>query len=142
MGFVRLLLLVGALGLGWHLWQEHKSDKQMAEARSGSAAGFMTTAMPSVARHNVVLILAPVDCPSEAAQRADALASELTRRGIPNERSSSFSLSMDNPSAEQRAAIDRAVAVLNGEIPAVFINGMGKSNPSADDVAAEFQRTR
>jgi len=35
----------------------------------------------------------------------------------------------------------RTQAVLAGEIPAVFINGMGKSNPTADEAAAEYQRT-
>jgi hypothetical protein len=40
------------------------------------------------------------------------------------------------------AASDRAVAILNGEIPAVFINGVGKANPSAEEVLAEFERTR
>jgi hypothetical protein len=37
--------------------------------------------------------------------------------------------------------MERAVDVLKGEIPAVFINGMGKSNPTAEEVAAEYQRT-
>ncbi|TAK76624.1 MAG: hypothetical protein EPO12_16235 [Aquabacterium sp.] len=143
MSFVRILLLIGAVGLGWHEWQKHQADKIRAVADAGtSATGFVPTAMPTVAKRNVVLILAPIDCPSDAAQRADALASELTRRGIPNERGASFSLSLNDPNAEERAAADRAVAVLNGTIPAVFINGMGKANPSADEVAAEFTRTR
>lgn len=141
MSIVRVLILLGAAGLGWHVWQERRAGEQLAAARSPTT-GFVSTAMPSAARTNVVLILAPVNCPSEAAQRADALASELTRRGIPNQRGDSFSLSMNDPSAEERAAGERAVAVLNGEIPAVFINGMGKANPTADEVAAEFSRTR
>lgn len=143
MGFVRLLILLGAAGLGYHLWQEHRAGGAgVAASAQDSPNGFIPAAMPSSARRNVVLIFAPVDCPSEAAQRADALASELTSRGIPNERSSSFSLTMNDPSAEERAAGERAVAVLRGEIPAVFLNGMGKANPSADEVAAEFHRTR
>jgi hypothetical protein len=32
-----------------------------------------------------------------------------------------------------------AAAIMNGEIPAVMINGMGKANPPADEVATEYR---
>lgn len=140
MSVIRLLIVVAAAGYGYHWWQQHQVTEQTRALTS--ANGFVSTATPSQAQRNVVLILAPVNCPSEAAQRADALAARLTQQGVPNQRSSNFSLNIDNPNAEQRAAVDRAVVVLNGEIPAVFINGMGKSNPSADEVLAEYRRTR
>jgi len=69
---------------------------------------------------------------------------ELQRRGYVDEACGST-----GPDAGSRdgictavAASDRAVAILNGEIPAVFINGVGKANPSAEEVLAEFERTR
>lgn len=34
-----------------------------------------------------------------------------------------------------------AAAIMEGEIPAVLINGMGKANPTAEEVAAEYERT-
>lgn len=75
-------------------------------------------------------------------QRADALSERLNRLGIPNVRSASYSVNRNDPSAEQKAGLDRAVGVLNGEIPAVFVNGMAKANPSAEEVAAEYARTK
>lgn len=140
MKLLRLVIVVAGLWYGYQWWQE----RQLAEQTKllTSANGFVPTAMSSSAKRNVVQILAPVNCPSEAAQRADALAAKLTQMGVPNERSSNYSLNINDPTAEQRAAIDRSVAVLNGDIPAVFVNGMGKANPSADEVLAEYQRTR
>lgn len=60
---------------------------------------------------------------------------------IPNERGNSFTLHVRNPTAAQQSAMKSAESVLAGEIPAVFINGMGKSNPSAEEVAGEYERT-
>jgi hypothetical protein len=96
--------------------------------------------MPDGARPNTVIILAPENCPSEAAQRADSLASRLTEAGISNIRSSSYSTNIADPTKDQQAAVERAVKVLNGEVPAVFVNGMAKANPSFDDVVSEYRR--
>ncbi len=137
---IQWVIVLAAAWYGYQWWQDYRSAE--ATKALATASGFVPAAMPSGARRNVVQILAPLNCPSEAAQRADALAAALTRMGVPNERTSNFSLNIDDPTAEQRAAVDRAVAVLNGEIPAVFVNGMGKANPSADEVLAEYQRTR
>lgn len=140
MGFARLLILLAALGFGFHLWQQHQRTSTLTSAPA-SPGGFVPTAMPEGAAPNTVLILAPLNCPSDAAQRADALAADLSRMGVPNVRGNSFSLHVSNPSDDERAATDRAVAVLNGTIPAVFINGMAKANPSAQEVAEEYRRT-
>ena len=40
------------------------------------------------------------------------------------------------------AAFKRTSVVMEGEIPAVMMNGMGKSNPTLDEVLAEYERTR
>ena len=98
--------------------------------------------MPDGARSNTVIILAPVHCPSDAAQRADALAAYLSDIGIPNVRSSSYRATRDNPTPEQQADVERAITVLDGEIPAVFINGVAKSNPSAEEIVLEYERTK
>lgn len=140
MGFARLLILLAALGFGFHLWQQHQRAGTLTSAQA-SPGGFVPAAMPDGASPGTVLILAPVNCPSDAAQRADALAAALTRMGVPNVRGDRFALNFSNPSDEERAAADRAVAVLNGTIPAVFVNGMAKANPSAEEVAEEYRRT-
>ena len=37
------------------------------------------------------------------------------------------------------SGVQHAAVVMNGEIPAVMINGRGKANPTADEVATEFR---
>lgn len=140
MNVVRLFLLLGAIGFALHWWRDHGGSSLPVDETSPS--GFVSVAMPDGVPQDSVAIIAPVNCPSDAAQRADALANRLTQLGIPNTRTSSYSSSIAAPTAEQNAAIQRSVSVLNGEIPAVFVNGMGKSNPTAEEVAAEYQRTK
>lgn len=137
MRLVPLLLLAAALGGAYHWWS---GRSEALSSVPPNANGFVPVVMPEDAAPDTVLILAPVDCPSDAAQRADALARELTRRGIPNARGSSFSIAISNPTDEQQAAVKRAVSIFNGEVPAVFVNGMAKSNPSAAEVVAEFRK--
>ena len=57
-------------------------------------------------------------------------------------RGSSFSFNIENPSQEQRAAVDRTVEVFQQGAPAVFINGMGMSNPTTSQVVAVYRSTR
>jgi hypothetical protein len=143
---IRLLVFAAAVWFAFQWWKGsndpvHKLIRDGGVVQEASN-GFVNVVMPDGARNNTVLIFAPVNCSSEAAQRADGLATELTRLGIPNERSSRFSSSINNPSSEQQDGVQRAVAVINGEIPAVFINGMAKANPTVEDVVAEFKRTQ
>jgi asparagine synthetase A len=88
------------------------------------------------------MVFAPVNCPSDEARRADELAAGLSRMGIAVQRSSHFSTETSNPNAEQQAQLQRTVAVLNGGIPAVFFNGMGKANPTLDEVVAQVRAPR
>jgi len=104
-----------------------------------SANGFIPATMPAGANTNTVMILAPLNCPSEGAQRAILLEAQLTHLGIPNVRTSHYSINIKNPTQEQQDAVQRALNVLNGEIPAVFINGMAKSNPTIDEVVSEYR---
>jgi hypothetical protein len=39
---------------------------------------------------------------------------------------------------DEQAGVNHAVLVMKGEIPAVMINGRGKANPTADEVASEY----
>ena len=148
MSFTRLLVvLVIAVG-GYHTWQKIQGRAPMsdsfknAEVATYSPSGFSSVAMPNGAEKNVVLIFAPLNCPSDAAQRAESLAADLDRHGIPNRRSGSFALDVENPDATMQAAVQRTTAVLNGAIPAVFINGMAKANPTTAEVVEEYTRTR
>jgi len=143
MRVLKLMAIIGATGFAVHFWQGYAQRPVNfgAAAAEPSPNGFIATAMPEGAQENTVLILAPVHCPSKAAQRADALSRKLTEMNIPNKRGNSFSLRISNPTPERLASMQQAQSVLGGEIPAVFINGMGKSNPSTEEVAAEYERT-
>lgn len=154
MNIVKVMLLLAAGGAAYHHWHKpdvaQDTDGATVNARVSATAnamaheasrGFVPAAMPSGFRHGVVVVLAPENCPSEDAQRAASLASDLERKGIRVQRSSSFSAEATNPTAQQRERLNRSVAILNGPIPAVFVNGMGKSNPSVDDVVAQLQRS-
>jgi len=115
-----------------------KSEYDKAEK---SVNGFIEVVMPENARQDMVIIFAPPNCPREAGQRARALHERLTKLEIPAEMSSRYSLRFTDNSDAFKARLKRTAAIMEGEIPAVLINGMGKSNPSAAEVAAEYERT-
>jgi hypothetical protein len=141
MRLLKLLVLAAAIVVAFNWWKGKDIERVTAAVSEPSPNGFIPVLMPDGARPDAVMIFAPENCPSDAAQRAEDLDQELKRAGIPTIRSASFRLTVDNPTSEQRAAVERATAVVNGAIPAVFINGMGKANPSADEVIAEYHRT-
>jgi hypothetical protein len=145
MGFVRLLIILGFAGFLIHWWGERQAvpDATAGTSSEGSSAsGFIPAAMPDGAPPNAVVILAPLHCSSDEAQRADSLAGELQRLRIPVLRSSQYSATSDGSDSTRQADVKRAVTVLNGQVPAVFVNGRAKANPSADEVIAEYQRAR
>lgn len=136
----KFLIILVLIAGGYHLWNKHEQNNLFSS--SASPNGFVNVIMPSGMKMNTVYILAPANCPKEAGQRADALQRRLTELGIPNERSSRGSVNAPDSSDEAQKMFQRTVAVLKGEIPQVFINGMGKSNPYIDDVVAEYERTK
>lgn len=140
MRFIGLLLLVAGLAGGYHWWKGRSADA--SESVGTNPNGFVSVEMPSGAARNAVLILAPPNCPSDEARRAEALAAELDRQGIPVVRGDSMSFELVDPTDEQVAGANRAVAVFNQGAPAVFINGMAMSNPTPAQAIAEYRRTR
>lgn len=146
MHWMKAALCLGVAGASYHTWQAHQTARfqqaQLAAQGGASPFGFLPVQMPEGASRNVVLILAPLNCPSKGAQRADALAKALDSMGIPNRRSNAFSANIPHPDATQLANLRQSASILGGDIPAVFVNGMGKSNPTAEEIAGEFQRTR
>lgn len=138
MGWLKILALAAVLGFAAHWWKTH--DMPDVQAASDNPNGFVPVTMPDGAGSEAVIILAPLNCPSEAAQRADALADRLTQLGIPNVRSAHYSARFID--GQDDAARQGSLAVLNGEIPAVFVHGMGKANPTAEEVAAEYERKK
>ena len=135
------LAVAASLYGGWQWWQD-RAGPSFANVEP-SPNGFVPVEMPDGAPRNAVLVLAAPNCPSDQARRAEALISALSSQGIPVQRGSGINYNFSSmPSAEQRQRVDRAVQVFNQGAPAVFINGMAMSNPSAEQAVAEYRRTR
>jgi hypothetical protein len=131
-----LLIGAGAALLSVHLWHAHQHavlERQLVTLSDGK--GFIPVQMPDNAPPDKVVILAPVHCSSDVAQRADALAQFLNDQGIPNVRTSFYMISRVTP--DMKPGIERARSL---DPPVVLINGRGKSNPSAQEVVDEYRR--
>jgi hypothetical protein len=135
MRFLLIVMLACGLYGGWHWWQERSADS----AAAFDTSGFVAVQMPGGVQRNTVLVLAPANCPSDQAQRTEALIQALGRAGIPVVRDSGFAFDVENPTAEQLARVDRAVAVFRRGAPAVFVNGLAMSNPSAGQTIAAYR---
>lgn len=133
-----ILVLAGLFGA--YRWWDGTTTSDLGGVANQN--GFVPVQMPDGAPQHSVLVLAPPNCPSDEAQRAEALAQQLSRQGIPVTNGSSISFDIMNPTAEQRAGVERAVAVFNGGAPAVFVNGMAMSNPTVAQTVAEYRRTK
>jgi hypothetical protein len=134
------LLLIGLIAVGGvvRVWHGHERAVSARELEAiADSNGFVPVQMPDGAARDTVLILAPLNCPSAGAKRADALVARLNALGIPNVRTNQYAIS--TTTRDMQSGIKHAAAVMNGEIPAVMINGRGKANPTADEVAMEYR---
>jgi hypothetical protein len=135
MSFGKFLLIACALGVGVHYWNQHQAAVALASVMADADEnGFITVPEPQGQNLDTVYIVAAVNCPHAAAQRADRLARELTAKGIPVIRTDSVSYSgrLDEPT------LRRLNVVMDGPLPIVFLHGRVKSAATLDDVEAEF----
>jgi hypothetical protein len=137
---LKALTVIVAIGLAAYWWKSHHAPSAPDMAQSPN--GFVSVVMPDGANPQSVIIFTPLNCPSDAAQRAEALSAQLTELGIAHVKSASYSSYRTSPTQEYKVAMDRTMTVLHGEIPAVFVHGMGKANPTAEEVLAEYQRAQ
>lgn len=142
MRLLKILLVVGVAAVGYKQWNQYQHNRELAALAQQSPGGFIPVSMPSQAPTGHVYILAPLNCPSPEARRADELAARLHQLGIPVKRGSGYSLQFGEPTEQAIADAKRTSHILEGPIPAVFVNGMGKSNPTLEDVLAEYRRTQ
>ena len=133
-------ILIAALSVGsvYGLWTSH----ERAVAERGllpfqDTNGFVPVQTPPGTPPDKVIILAALNCPSAAAQRADTMAKRLTEMGIPNTRANHYAASITD--RDQLPLLQRTSVVMGGEIPVVIVNGMAKANPTVDEVALEFR---
>lgn len=111
------------------------SGAPVADADAPSRQGFIDIPLPDGQSGHHVVIFAPANCPSDAAQRAEALARRLDDAGIPYTRSQNARFS--SLSSQEEAA--RVTSVMNGPIPVVFVRKRARANPDADAVVAEYR---
>ncbi len=133
-----ILIAILSVGAVYQLWSSH--ERTVAERgllAFQDTNGFVPVQTPPGTPPDKVIILAALNCPSAAAQRADAMAKRLTEMGIPNTRANHFSASITD--REQLPLLQRTSVVMGGEIPVVIVNGMAKANPTVDEVASEFR---
>jgi hypothetical protein len=144
MGWRSILLIVLGLagGLNWWIKRTPTDHSDTSASIPFDKNAFVPVEMPGGTPRNTVLVLAPPNCPSERAKRADALVSALQAKGIPVTRGDSISFEISNPSIEQREGVERTMQVFRQGAPAVYVNGMGMSNPDFAQVAAVYEKTR
>lgn len=142
MGVGRWILIAAfAIGSAVHLWNAHeRTVAERALLPYEDTNGFVPVQSQAGSPADTVVILAALNCPSAAAQRAETMAKRLTEMGIPNTRANHYSLAITD--REQMPLLERTSVVLGGEIPIVIINGMAKANPTVDEVASEFRRDK
>lgn len=100
-----------------------------------SAHGFVDIPMPDGLPARGVVVFAPANCPEDAGRRADAIVRHLESAGVPYRRSNSANYASLASADEAK----RVMAVMNGPIPVVYVNGRARANPSPQDVLAEYR---
>ena len=140
MNLIKVLLVLSAAGFAYKYWHEHRAGAEPAAGATATGEagtrGFVDLPAVSGAAPNAVLVIAAENCPEEAAQRADQLAYRLRSHGVPVTRL--HQVNFDIPNGDPAVA-QRVMSVMNGDLPIVFVRGRAKSNPSLDDVLAEYR---
>lgn len=150
MNVIKTGMVLAVAALGVLVWREYGPEggvEALAEQVSGKVAaaapggggsgshGFVDVPLPDGQSGSGVVIFAPVNCPSDAAQRAEALARHLSAHGVPYVRSQNANFG--NLGSQEEA--NRVMSVMNGPIPVVFVRTRAKANPRPEDVVAEYR---
>ena len=137
MKFARVLLIVCAVGGAVHYWHKHEATVALASVMaSADENGFIDLPPAQGQSPDNVYVVAAVNCPHEAAQRADRLTKELNDQGIPVVRTNNVGFS---GRGLDEAAVKRLNIIMNGPLPIVFVHGRAKSAATLEDVQAEFR---
>lgn len=137
------LALMAAVGYGaYDYWSSQRAPSSSAKQAVSSSSdpmqvstGFVNLPTPQGYSANSVIVFAPPDCPEAAGLRADEMMRRLAQAGIPAVRASSANFSGSNFTADTVAHIN---SVMAGELPAVFVRGTGKANPSVEETLAQY----
>lgn len=135
MRILKFMLIAGLAGGGWHYWSKHEATASVAAA--SSPTGFVAVPAPVGIDPAQVLVIAPENCSSDAARRADDLAAELSGQHIPVSRVHAVNFEL---AGSDRATGERLLSIMNGELPIVFVGDWAKANPTLAEVLAEYRR--
>lgn len=144
MKIVKLLVVLSILGGAYHYWNENNPAEALeaaADFEYGDSGDYGFVALPPVAgaSANTVLVIAAQNCPHEDAQRADSLAEGIAGNGIRVVRAQDVSFEF---ASADSSMTERIMSIMNGPLPIVIVNGRAKSNPSLDEVIAEYRASR
>ncbi|MGH8060836.1 MAG: hypothetical protein ACREO7_02360 [Pseudoxanthomonas sp.] len=146
MNAVKTCLAVGVVVAGICLWSVYapeggvsevvtKATRRIDSGNAGGGHGFVQIPAPDGQASRGIVIFAPSNCPSDAAQRAEALARHLSAQGVPYVRSENAQFG----SLASQDEVSKVMAVMNGPVPVVFVNGKAKANPTPEEVVAEYR---
>ncbi|MFT3763795.1 MAG: hypothetical protein QM761_14535 [Pseudoxanthomonas sp.] len=132
------MLLTVAATAAWKSGMLDGFGQRVAAAvpERAETGGFVSIPMPDGMPSRGIVIFAPRNCPSEAAQRARDIGRHLAgqRIGYVDADSANYG------SLSSQEEANRVMAVMNGPIPIVYVNGRAKANPTPEEVVAEFRR--
>ncbi|KAF1714669.1 hypothetical protein CSC74_15580 [Pseudoxanthomonas yeongjuensis] len=146
MNVVKTCLAVGVVVAGICLWSVYapeggvsevvaKATRRIDSGKTAGGHGFVQIPAPDGQASRGIVIFAPANCPSDAAQRAEALARRLSAEGVPYARSENAEFgSLASPDE-----VSKVLSVMNGPVPVVFVNGKAKANPTPEEVVAEYR---
>jgi hypothetical protein len=138
---IKIVFVAALATFAYKEWRQHMSAPRTAEAAgeaaSRQASRFVALPTSNFGRSATVVVLAAEGCSEDAAQRADTLASELSRRGVAVTRAHDIRFEQLDPRVDDVAQIN---AVMNGTLPVVLVRGRARNNPTLDEVLAEVRQ--
>lgn len=135
MNILKLLLIAGIAGGGWHYWSKQQATQ--AQAAATSPSGFVSLPLQGNPNPVQVLIVAPENCSADAARHADDLEIDLRRAGISVRRTHQVNFEFSGGGAD---TMQRIQQVMNSGPPVVFIGNRAKGSPTLAEVLAEYRR--
>lgn len=100
-----------------------------------SDAVFVEVPMPNEVSSGEVVVSGLLTCPHSGAKTRSVLA-KLTEAQIPHKHITAFGFS----NTDDWAGIHRLNEILKRGAPVVFVNGKAKSNPTPDEIVAEYRK--
>jgi hypothetical protein len=138
--FKLVIGLIVALAI-WRWWVFPAYVRHVVSARVHAIAdshGFVRVEMPDDATSGAVLIFTPLRPSSSIERRTEDLESHLRELGIQSERIHRYVVTKITQDNMRRVALTQLM--IGTDLPVAFVNGMGKSNPTASEVADELHQ--